>query len=76
MGVFECPPFDQGTNAIAKILAHLKGATTIVGGGDSVAAVEKTGLADRMSHLSTGGGATLEYIEFGRLPGIDALSPR
>lgn len=76
MGVFECPPFDQGTNAIAKILANLKGATTIVGGGDSVAAVEKTGLADRMSHLSTGGGATLEYIEFGRLPGIDALSPR
>ena len=76
MGVFECPPFDQGTNAIAKTLAQLGTATTIIGGGDSVAAVEKAGLANRMSHLSTGGGAALEYIELGRLPGIDALSNR
>ncbi len=74
LGVFECPPFDQGTNAIAKVLADLKTATTIVGGGDSVAAVEHVGVADRMSHISTGGGASLEYIEFGELPGIEALS--
>jgi 3-phosphoglycerate kinase len=74
MGVFETPPFDQGTNAIAKIMANLTSATTIVGGGDSVAAVERIGLADHMSHISTGGGATLEYVEFGKLPGIEALS--
>lgn len=74
MGVFECPPFDQGTNSIAKILAQIGTATTIIGGGDSVAAVEKAGLAGRMSHMSTGGGAALEFIEFGHLPGIDALS--
>lgn len=73
MGIFEHPPFDRGTNAIAEILSQLKSVTTIVGGGDSVAAVERAGLADRMSHLSTGGGATLEYIEFGELPGINAL---
>lgn len=76
VGVFECPPFDQGTNAIAKILANLKGATTVVGGGDSIAAIEKAGCAERISHLSTGGGATLEYIEFGHLPGIEALSQK
>ncbi len=73
LGIFECPPFDQGTNAIAQVLAE-HSATTIVGGGDSAAAVEKAGLADRMSHISTGGGASLEYIEFGKLPGIDALT--
>jgi phosphoglycerate kinase len=77
LGVFECPPFDQGTNAIAKALATLTSATTtIVGGGDSVAALERLGVADRMSHISTGGGATLEYIEFGQLPGIEALSDK
>lgn len=74
MGVFECPPFDQGTNAIAKILANLTGVVTVVGGGDSVAAVEKAGVADHISHLSTGGGASLEYIESGQLPGIEALA--
>lgn len=74
MGVFECPPFDHGTNAIAKALANLQGATTVVGGGDSAAAIEKAGYADKISHLSTGGGATLEYIEQGFLPGIEALS--
>lgn len=75
LGVFECPPFDQGTNAIANTLAHLNSTTiTIIGGGDSVSAIERTGLANRISHLSTGGGATLEYIELGELPGIEALS--
>lgn len=77
VGVFECPPFDHGTNAIAQILANIgEKVTTIVGGGDSIAALEHAGLADRMSHVSTGGGATLEYIEFGRLPGIQALSDK
>lgn len=75
LGVFEVPPFDAGTNAIAHCLAKLKGkATTIVGGGDSAAAIAKFGLSSSMSHISTGGGAALEYIEQGRLPGIDALS--
>lgn len=73
MGVFETPPFDVGTNSIAQALATLPAATTIVGGGDSVAAVNQLGLQGRMSHLSTGGGAALEYIEFGTLPGIEAL---
>lgn len=75
LGVFECPPFDKGTREIAQTLASLP-ATTIVGGGDSVAAIEQAGLADRISHLSTGGGASLEYIEFGTLPGIEALSDK
>jgi 3-phosphoglycerate kinase len=74
LGVFECPPFDQGTNAIAKTLANLVSATTIVGGGDSAAAIEHVGVVDRISHISTGGGAALEYIELGQLPGIEALS--
>ena len=74
MGVFECPPFNKGTNAIAQMIANFPVATTIIGGGDSVAAVEQAGLAYKMSHLSTGGGAALEYIEFGKLPGIEALT--
>ncbi len=73
VGVFEIPTFATGTNAIAHILAQLK-AITIVGGGDSIAAVQAAGMADRMTHLSTGGGASLEYIELGTLPGIEALS--
>lgn len=77
LGIFECPPFDRGTNAIAQALADLdENATTIVGGGDSIAALARTGLTDRISHVSTGGGATLEYIEFGQLPGIQALSDK
>jgi len=76
LGVFECPPFNKGTQAIAETLSQLSSATTIVGGGDSVAAIEAAGLSDRMSHLSTGGGASLEYIEFGKLPGVEALSPK
>ena len=77
LGVFECPPFDRGTNAIAQQLADVGGkVTTIVGGGDSIAALERVGLTHQMSHVSTGGGASLEYIEFGQLPGIQALSDK
>lgn len=75
LGIFECQPFDKGTNEIAKVVANLP-VVTIVGGGDSVAALEKAGLADKVTHLSTGGGASLEFIEFGTLPGVDALSDK
>lgn len=76
MGVFEIDKFAKGTEAIARTLAELtpKGCTTIIGGGDSVAAVEKVGVASQMSHISTGGGASLELLEGKVLPGIAALN--
>jgi phosphoglycerate kinase len=75
MGVFEFDKFAAGTNGIAHTLAELsgKGCCTIIGGGDSVAAVEKVGVADKMSHISTGGGASLELLEGKVLPGVAAL---
>lgn len=74
-GVFEFSAFAKGTFEIAKTLAN-SSATTIIGGGDSIAAIKSSGLDKRIDHISTGGGASLEYIEFGRLPGIDALSEK
>lgn len=78
MGVFEEPPFDAGTIGVARAVANAadRGATVIVGGGDSVSAVQRAGVADRITHISTGGGATLEFLSGDPLPGVEALTDK
>jgi phosphoglycerate kinase len=75
MGVFETPPFDRGTVALAKAVAA-SGAISVVGGGDSEKAIKSAGVADKISHISTGGGASLEFLAGIELPGVAALRSR
>jgi phosphoglycerate kinase len=75
MGVFEMKPFDEGTNAVARAVASING-TTIIGGGDSIAAVAQAGLSNRITHISTGGGASLEFLGGQTLPGVAALAEK
>jgi phosphoglycerate kinase len=76
MGVFEVSPFSRGTFKLAEAVAENAGATSIVGGGDSVSAVKAAGVADKISHISTGGGASLEFLEGKKLPGVEALTDK
>jgi len=76
MGVFEVGPFSKGTFQVARAVAENAAATSIVGGGDSVAAVQAAGVADKISHISTGGGASLEFLEGKQLPGVEALTDK
>ncbi|GAG61423.1 unnamed protein product, partial [marine sediment metagenome] len=74
VGVFEIEKYAKGTNRIAKILADMQGeVVTIIGGGDSIAAIDKAGLTEKMTHISTGGGASLEFLGGKKLPGIEVL---
>ncbi len=75
MGVFEMPPFDAGTKAVAQAIAD-SGATSIIGGGDSAAAVEQLGFADKVSHVSTGGGASLEMLEGKKFAAVELLDEK
>jgi phosphoglycerate kinase len=75
MGVFEIPEFAKGTETVARAVASVNG-TTIVGGGDSIAAINKMGVADKITHISTGGGASLEFLGGRVLPGVAALSEK
>ena len=75
MGVFEIDAFAAGTNAVSKAVAAVTG-TTIIGGGDSIAAIRKSGMADRITHISTGGGASLEFLGGRTLPGVAALTDK
>ncbi len=75
MGVFEVPEFASGTREVARLVAE-SGGTTVIGGGDSAAAISQLGFADRVSHVSTGGGASLEFLEGLELPGVAALNDR
>jgi phosphoglycerate kinase len=72
MGVFEIDAFARGTIGVARAVAEVRG-TTIIGGGDSIAAVKKAGVAERITHISTGGGASLEFLAGEKLPGVEAL---
>ncbi|MFC1529262.1 phosphoglycerate kinase [Gemmatimonadota bacterium] len=78
VGVFEIPPFDDGTTRVARMIAEEtgRGAVSIVGGGDSAAAIARIGMTDRISHVSTGGGASLEFLEGNELPGVSVLTDK